>query len=555
MPSQGPFLPGAVKQTNLGQPGRLRWDTVLSAVQVEDGIVATCVPSPQTYRDTYRIHCSDFGFTLPAGSVPVGITLTFHCASGLSGFFGACQDGYADLMYGETVIGQLVPASGDWSLVTLATRTRGGAADVWGWVAPDKDIVNDSTFGIRMEARVPEDQHAAIDWIKLEVEYDTTTFGEYEGSGGTAAGGTGFLRKEAHPGYGGLGVGAINGWKYKPVITGGTAAGGAADVRKFRFTEGSGGAGVGGGVSLLKQFINGVGGAGVGGTADYMQQLHIEMSGGLGVGGEPEHKAVIIPVGGAGAGGAADYHKSRPYVASGGIGLGHEDGAFTKQRFVSAEGGLGVGHATITPEITLKYLGTGGLGVGGTATLRRFNDTGTNPDIDDPEDEIVRSHRGPVTRRMVYTAILKALVDGPLDSVRAYVAEDEPDMNGVPPGDTFAVIIPGGASNDQGDLAGGGAFGTIRFDTAQVRVYSSLSADQFPRSTMWALRTDKGAMERTRAIRKTLNMLDLSDAAGWALLAQPMRATTTGNARQRRANPQWSYYEESFEVVYTEYLE
>lgn len=547
MPSEGPFLPGAVKQTNLGQPARLRWD-IFTAVQAEDGIVATCTPSPQTYRSTFKLWGTNFGFEIPEGNSPVGVELTFHCKSTNGGFFGACGDGIFDLMLGDTVIGQidLSSTTADWSLTLLDTRTVGGAAEDWG-ATLTREIVNDPTFGVRIEARVPEDQQASIDWMKLAVTYEELTSGSSIGSGGAGVGGASSLTKAKYIGTGGAGVGGHGFDKWASVGTGGAGVGGAGVSRRIGKLVGSGGVGVGYGNPHTMAKSVGSGGAGAGGFGGFRNEMHDVGSGGAGVGGSGLTRISVAGIGGAGVGGSGASRKSSASVGTGGVGAGYADGIFSRKVASAGEGGVGVGYAAGVVTRKQSTIGSGGVGAGGAGQVR-------NVISPNPEDEIERRHRGQVTRRMVFDAILKAIVRGPLNSYRAYLSDDEPDMNEIPPGDTFAVIIPGSAENDQGDLAGGGDLGTMRTDSASVRVYSSNSTDQYARATQWNLKFDKGAMERARQIRRTLKLLDLADDAGWLLLTEPMRPTTTNKGRFRRVTPKWGYYEETFEVKYTEYL-
>lgn len=545
MASQGPFLPTAID--TLATPGRLAWDDP-SRVLLADSIFAQCAISPQTYRLSYTLIATGFGFTLPAGSVPTGIELTFSCNTSLG--FDQCRDGTASLVVDGSTVGQITSSGVDWTAGTH-TRSIGGSSNLWGWTAANLTDINKVSFGVELDVLVPQDAAANIDWLKITVTYATTTYAAKEGSGGAGVGATAaILRKVKVQTTGGAGVGGSIGKKYKMPGRGGAGIGGTGPWRRERAYTATGGAGVGGSRGILRVWRSGIGGAGIGGTAGVLQLIHTPGEGGTGIGGNGIVRVIRAGGGGAGVGGAADFYKTRPEVASGGFGVGGPEATYTTTRSQAVSGGFGVGgEAASTLRVRVSKSASGGLGVGGTATRRV---TQANGDTD-PEDDIVRSHRGPVTRRMVFEAIRKAIADGPLSDRKVYLSWDEPDMNNLPPGSSFAVIMPGTAQNDQGDLAGGGIYGTIREDVAEVRVYSASSIDTARRTTLWNLKIDVSAMERARKIRKTLNMLDLIDPAGWLLLAEPMRATST-TGTQKRDTPNWGYYAERFGVIYTEYL-
>jgi hypothetical protein len=555
MSTAGPNLPSSGSQ--LGTPGRLAWDTP-SLITAADSNFAQCVASSATYTQTFKLIGLNYGFTLVPGSVIQGITFTFSCFSSFGGLGSTpCRDGVAELMYQGNVVGQIQSSGVDWTAgVGVHTRTIGGTSNLWGWT-PTYAQINDATFGVRFEVLCPQDVSAAIDWFKVTITYGSLQDGRTVGSGGAGAGGSSSLTHVKTRGTLGAGAGGSGYRKHKLLGSGGAGAGGAGVWRRIGKTVGTGGAGAGGGSTHLNVHRVGSGGAGAGGSGDQSPEMHDIGSGGAGAGGAGICKVHSRGTGGAGVGGASTYWKSVKTTGSGGAGAGNPSfGDIRREMHSVGMGGAGAGYAAAGASRRSVHLnGSGGAGAGGTGPGRRFNDN--DPTVADPEDDIPRSHTGPVTRRMVYDAIRKALLNGPLSEYTVYIGDDV-DMDQIQPQDNFAVIVPGSAENivreqDGGGVYHGSTYGTMRTDLCEVRVYKRSSMDRYPKADAWALNKD-GAMTKAREVRSKLHMLDLQDDAGWLLLVEPMRATTTSKADPRRETPKIGYYSEFFQVVYREWL-
>jgi hypothetical protein len=552
MSSQGPFLPTTVAQA--GSPALLRWDLNVDTVELDDGNFTFTGQSPATFRSSFKLLCTGFGFTLIPGAVIQGFTLTFSCATQSGGLGTAqCRDGVAALLYQGNVVGQINSSGTDWTAGTH-TRTIGGSSNLWGWT-PTYDKINDSSFGCSLDILVPQDAAASIDWIKLTVTYATNTLKAFTWTGGLGLGNGRWPRKWKKVAFtGGVGLGSTR-WarKWKKVaFTRGFGLGNAAWThargRRWRMT---GGVGLGYAQNRITVRHATRGGLGLGGTFVRKVSQTVPLTGGIGMGNTAQLRRSVAKhlTGGFGIGGSNPLQRHKYRVTSGGFGIG---GTFTAHRGKAKlmTGGIGYGYTTKWTSVrSLHKRMTGGYGIGG--GFRAFGVL--NGGLDDFGANRDKWHRGPFTRWEILTA-LKKYLESIVTDFPIYIATEEPDMNRVMPSDRFVVLMLGSSKDEQGFLGGGGTYSTLRTETLNVRVYSAMSQDQFPRSTDWTLRQDRGALERARLIRKRLNMLDLMDDSGWLVLSQPMRSTATGEPKAMRDNPQWGYFQESFEAMYWEWL-
>lgn len=560
MPSHGPFLPGASDQDNLGQHFRLNWD-IPSRIEGDDGEVASAVDVSQggpLEKTTSMLVGTDFGFALDPDQVPVGITVTVRAKANIS-VAGFPRDGVVELIYLGEVVGAIPTGGADWTS-SFTTRTFGDASELWGW-SPSRSEINDSSFGVRYDCIVPRGSTAEIDWIKIEVEYATSTGVSFAMAGGIGSGGE--FPRGVFPAVtfsGGIGVGFPR-WPRnfnKVAFTGGVGAGNAAwSLVTGSYRSMTGGIGVGYGTPTRHVKFTTGGGVGAGNEEwDALKVQTFETAGGIGAGNsDPLSKSIKKhTAGGVGAGGAFGYTRNAYRVSAGGVGVGNAAWVIAQGKWFGFSGGLGVGNGEWTATRSRTFTMSGGIAAG--AGFRQFGNTGgpTDDGGDDWGDDRDKSHRGAFTRREVITAIKAYLEATVLGGYTVYVATNDDDMNKIPPGDRFAVIMLGASRDEQPNVSGGGLYSATRVEPLNIRVYSSLSADQLPRSSMWTLRQDKGALERARKLRRELHMHDLMDASGWLMLIQPMRSTMTGEPRATRDNPQWAYFQETFEVCYLEHL-
>lgn len=564
MPSQGPFFPSVVSQTNVGQPQRIAWDTP-ELVDASDNLrctFATATPGAGATLLSWKIVATDFGFTIPENSQIDGIVMTveklFAPPLGSPGVYGDVYDGVAEL-YTDTVVGQnggtfLWPTGN-----TDHSHDVGGTTDFWGWTGANSDDVNSDEFGIRYEVYAKNGNLPGIDSIRLTVYYTLRQFLSHTMTGGVGVGG-GFprlMRPQTHSGGVGVGAGAFpRKWK-KVAFTGGAGVGGDAWTKvKGRLYVMGGGVGIGYGVPVRHYKFSMQGGVGIGGAFGVIQNSIIPMTGGVGVGGDSFARHVKVSMtGGVGVGGTSLFARLAYKTTTGGVGAGNPANAlYARHRFRTVDGGVGVGESGAIGIIrAITKVPTGGVGIGGGfiayGTLGGGGSGGTDWGFNRE-----KRHRGPFTRWEILTAVKQYLETTVLDGYTVYVATDEPDMNGIPPADRFAVVMLGASRDDQGPITGGGLSSAIRTEPVHIRIYSNLSNDQYPRASAWTLRQDRGALERSRKIRKTLHMHDLMDLSGWLMLCQPMRSLSTGEPRAMRANPQWGYFQETFEAMYLEYL-
>lgn len=575
MASQGPLYPSIVAQTNLGNFARRTWDDP-TLVKVSDNLRATLnadpAPGSTTLILSNKVICKGFGFTIPLGSRIDGFVVSFEGGwSPRVSINPQCHDGVIELIYGAAPVGGPGGTTGDtgdpgtvvgqnnaqasWAASIDSNRSIGGSTDLWSWTSATWNKVNDETFGLRFECYATEGILAVIDSLALTVYYTAQTAAAFTWTGGLGIGGS-FPRKvgDKQAFSGGVGIG-YTGWKrgIHPVASqGGVGIGNAAWVRKIGAVRvWSGGVGIGENQQKVGEKLAMQGGVGVGGEFVPRIGWNYAMLGGVGIGNtEPTVMGVKYQMtGGLGIGGSVEGQRGVYHTIGGGIGLGYPAWQGISGKAFVMDGGLGIGNAAWARTDGHKNVMTGGIGLGGGFRSHgKLGGGSTDWGIDRD-----RTHRGAVTRWELLTAI-KADVESVLGSTRVYIATEEPDMNNVPPDDTFAVLMLGASKDDQPALAGGGLNSTLRREMLQIRVYSGLSTDQVPRSTAWTLRQDKGAVERARAIRKRLHMRDVMDAAGWLILAEPMRSLNTGDPKQKRSTPQWGYFPEMFECYYSEYL-
>lgn len=169
--SSGPNSPGTVVSD--GSFGTAVWSDPANA-QASDDLYATTSPGG---NPTQYLKATNFGFTLPATAVIIGISADVERLSAA----GTVFDASVRIVKGGVATGteHANPPSSFWPDAD-AIATYGGAADLWGttWTAAD---INGSGFGVAVSGTDSFDV-AAIDHITITVTYSVCGDGTIEGA-------------------------------------------------------------------------------------------------------------------------------------------------------------------------------------------------------------------------------------------------------------------------------------------------------------------------------------------------------------------------------------
>jgi hypothetical protein len=140
------------------------------------------IPGPDGFS-SQDLDCTNFGFTIPAGSTINGIEAHIERYGG-----GGTQDTSIVLLNGDGAGGESAQdksAGATWGAET--TVTFGGASDTWGesWTTSE---VNSSNFGVRIQCGSPTfdfiPDQAYVDHVQITVHY-TASGPNFETKAGT----------------------------------------------------------------------------------------------------------------------------------------------------------------------------------------------------------------------------------------------------------------------------------------------------------------------------------------------------------------------------------
>ena len=115
---------------------------------------------------THYLKATNFGFTIPGGSVIDGIVVEVERKENSS---SVCKDSRIRIVKGGSVGSTDKSSVTEWP-TTDTYKTYGGAADLWGETWSSTDI-NDSTFGFALSALGVGFGTAQVDHIRITVYY------------------------------------------------------------------------------------------------------------------------------------------------------------------------------------------------------------------------------------------------------------------------------------------------------------------------------------------------------------------------------------------------
>lgn len=131
----------------------------LGNITLPDGLTVDCAAASATRF----LRCTDYGFTIPGGATIVGVEIGIRCSvDGALGVDNSVQLSLAGAAGGfDEASATVLPPS-------LAYRTYGGPADLWGGVLTPADV-NDALFGVYFKGSGADIFH--VDNILMTVYY------------------------------------------------------------------------------------------------------------------------------------------------------------------------------------------------------------------------------------------------------------------------------------------------------------------------------------------------------------------------------------------------
>ena len=166
--SQGPLNP--VSYGTDASIGTFNWINFGDVLVSDDS--RSSVILDNSGDDSYYLTATNFGFTIPIGSVIDGIVIEIEISD--SGG-GNIKDNSVKIIKGGVISGMDNASGANWPLAD-AYRTYGNGIDLWGATWTDADI-NASNFGVAISARRTGgggNNRARIDHIRITVYYTVT---------------------------------------------------------------------------------------------------------------------------------------------------------------------------------------------------------------------------------------------------------------------------------------------------------------------------------------------------------------------------------------------
>lgn len=106
---------------------------------------------------TGRIYLLGWGFAIPTGATIDGITVSIKAKNALSGtgFQVVATGGHGAELWlsGAILSGTTQQGTSSWAGTSEITRAAGGSASLWGASSISPTDINDSSFGVRFDAR------------------------------------------------------------------------------------------------------------------------------------------------------------------------------------------------------------------------------------------------------------------------------------------------------------------------------------------------------------------------------------------------------------------
>ena len=166
MATQGPLTPTAASvDTSVGV---VTWTNPTNA-EVSDAVYATATGLDAVGNSSKYLLVSSFGFTIPTGSIILGILVEIQKLRTGS---AACTDDSIRIVKGGVISGDNKATGTNWP-TSESYVSSGGAADLWGlsWTAAD---INASNFGVVVSAvggSPVVSSNANVDCIRITVTY------------------------------------------------------------------------------------------------------------------------------------------------------------------------------------------------------------------------------------------------------------------------------------------------------------------------------------------------------------------------------------------------
>lgn len=163
MSTQGPFAPGTAANSGAG----VAWSNPNNC-KVDDGNSATVLIGGGTGDSQYLL-ATNFGFTLPAGSSVVGVTVHWKLHQDL-GVGTGCLDYKVELFLSGSPMGANKGLSA--GLANLETTyTYGSSSDTWSNTLTETQT-NDATFGVGLVLRNNDANNTGYaQYVDITVDY------------------------------------------------------------------------------------------------------------------------------------------------------------------------------------------------------------------------------------------------------------------------------------------------------------------------------------------------------------------------------------------------
>lgn len=161
------------------------------------------------------------------------------------------------------------------------------------------------------------------------------------------------------------------------------------------------------------------------------------------------------------------------------------------------------------------------------------------------------THRGKVRLRDILVALRREILDTAIFADhQVYIRLDLAGQNENPPSlNDYLEIVPLNELSDQNTLSGGGVESDMRAEPVELRIFHHLGTDQHNRHTHWTLSQLRGAARKADELVSVVQLLDIVDESGTAILSEPMRVKGPTSFQVSRRG--WGYAAVRVEITYT----
>jgi len=164
-------------------------------------------------------------------------------------------------------------------------------------------------------------------------------------------------------------------------------------------------------------------------------------------------------------------------------------------------------------------------------------------------------HRGKVRLRDILFALRREIIyAGVFNAHQVYIRLDLLGQNENPASmDDYLEIVLLNELSDQNTLSGGGREADMRAEPIELRIFHRLGTDQRKRHTHWTIDQKRSASRKADELIGVVQLLDVVDESGTALLSEPMRVKGPTSFQVDRRN--WGYAAVRVELIYTAELD